>query len=353
MSSPEQTMTKKLMTMEKSLTIKDEALEEIRSFQNPLALGYVTIVVAIFAVPIIGATFGIDKLLKVNFKADAYAGAISFASSLALAGEVIALADRRRKESIDRHTFFRLKITELPADIKFEDCYFEDCTFDVDLSTAILKGCSFSECRFSSRIGRSVEDCRFRDCSFSGATIDPGFFFRHSTRACDFTHAKTGEVYPHSKIDTDYPPDGWIGWLSCDHNARSPFLRCAIKPSGPCDGCLDFTRPPVFTDVRSVFLDLPRRLRKNVVETCANDAFDPAYDKYATDFVNGLIQLDSITEKCYEACIIFEELLETVEHDTPEGEALSIIQQAIATYEEAENQRIPQIVAERRQELRL
>jgi hypothetical protein len=223
----------------------------------------------------------------------------------------------------------------------------------VDLSTVILKGCSFSECRFSSRIGRSVEDCRFRDCSFSGATIDPGFLFRHSTRGCDFTHAKTGEIYPHSKINTDYPPEGWIGWLSCDHNARSPHLRCTINPTGPCDGCLDFTRPPVFTDVRSVFLDLPRRLRKNVVETCANDAFDPAYDKYATDFVNGLIQLDSITEKCYEACIIFEELLETVEHDTPEGEALSIIQQAIATYEEAENQRIPQIVAERRQELRL
>jgi hypothetical protein len=341
------------MTKKKSLTIKDEALEEIRSFQDPLALGYVTIVVAVFAIPIIGLTFGVDKLFKVNIKADAYEGAISFAASLALVGESLTLADRRRKQPIERQTFYRFKIAELP-EVGLEDCYFENCTFDVDLSTVILKGCSFSECRFSSRIGRSVEDCRFRDCSFSGATIDPGFLFRHSTRGCDFTHAKTGEIYPHSKINTDYPPEGWIGWLSCDHNARSPYLRCAINPTGPCDGCLDFTRPPVFTDVRSVFLDLPRRLRKNVVETCANDAFDPMYDKYATAFANKAIQLESISEECFEVCIVFEELLESVEQGTPEGEALSIIQQAIATYEEAENQRVTRIVAEQhRQELRL
>jgi predicted RNase H-like HicB family nuclease len=335
-----------------SLTIKDEALEEILSFQQFIPLGYITILIAVFAVPIMGLTFGVDKLFKVNIRTDAYAGAISFAASLALVGEAISLVDRRKKNLIERQTFYNLQVTELP-EVEFEYCYFEDCTFDVDLSTVILKGCSFSRCRFSSRIGRSVERCRFRDCSFSGATIDPGFFFRHSTRACDFTHAKTGEVYPHSTIDTDYPPEGWIGWLSCEHNARSPHLRCAINPTGPCDGCLDFTRPPVLTDVRSVFLDLPRRLRKNVVETCANDAFDPAYDKYATDFANGLIQLDSITEECYETCIVFEELLEAVEQGTSEGEALSIIQQAISTHEEAENQRVIQIVADRRHELRL
>ena len=224
--------------------INDDALEEIRSFQKPLALGYVTILISVFAVPIIGLAFGVDKLFKVNIMADAYAGAISFAASLALVGESLVLADRRKKQPIERQTFYGLKITEL-QEVEFENCYFEDCTFDVDLSTVILKGCSFSNCRFSSRIGRSVEDCRFRDCSFSGATIDPGFFLRHGTRGCDFTHTKIGEVYPHSKINTDYPPEGWIGWLSCDHNARSPYLRCAINPTGPCDGCQDFTRGQV------------------------------------------------------------------------------------------------------------
>lgn len=28
-----------------------------------------------------------------------------------------------------------------------------------------------------------------------------------------------------------------IGDLSCEYNARSPFLRCAINPSGPCQNC--------------------------------------------------------------------------------------------------------------------
>jgi hypothetical protein len=29
-----------------------------------------------------------------------------------------------------------------------------------------------------------------------------------------------------------------VGDLSCQYNARSPYLRCAINPSGPCKGCL-------------------------------------------------------------------------------------------------------------------
>lgn len=248
------------MTKKKNLTIRDEALEIVRSSQNSLAfkeicsfqdvleLGYVTVFVVVFIISIIGLTFGVDKLFKINLKADAYAGAISLGATLAFAGELLMLADRRTKQTVERHTFYSLEIAQLP-EVDFEDCYFENCTFDVDLSTAILKRCSFSECRFSSRVGRSVEDCRFCDCSFSGATIDPGFYFRHSTRGCDFTYVKTGEVYPHSH----YPTEGWIGWLSCDHNARSPYLRCAINPVGPCsNACPDFSRPPVFTDVQHV-----------------------------------------------------------------------------------------------------
>lgn len=32
----------------------------------------------------------------------------------------------------------------------------------------------------------------------------------------------------------------FIGEISCRNNARSPHLRCAINPSGPCEGCLHY-----------------------------------------------------------------------------------------------------------------
>lgn len=31
-----------------------------------------------------------------------------------------------------------------------------------------------------------------------------------------------------------------IGDRSCRYNARSPLLRCAINPTGPCAGCHDY-----------------------------------------------------------------------------------------------------------------
>ena len=36
-----------------------------------------------------------------------------------------------------------------------------------------------------------------------------------------------------------------IGDITCDLNARSPYLRCAINPMGPCDGCNAYA-PKVF-----------------------------------------------------------------------------------------------------------
>ncbi|MEM8602367.1 MAG: DUF6464 family protein [Cyanobacteria bacterium P01_H01_bin.121] len=46
-------------------------------------------------------------------------------------------------------------------------------------------------------------------------------------------------------LSVEYPPEfryiegvGYlIGDLSCRYNARSPLLRCAINPLGPCKGC--------------------------------------------------------------------------------------------------------------------
>jgi hypothetical protein len=36
-----------------------------------------------------------------------------------------------------------------------------------------------------------------------------------------------------------------MGDITCDLNARSPYLRCAINPMGPCDGCSAYA-PKVF-----------------------------------------------------------------------------------------------------------
>ncbi|MBD0335897.1 MAG: hypothetical protein ICV62_10445 [Cyanobacteria bacterium Co-bin13] len=31
-----------------------------------------------------------------------------------------------------------------------------------------------------------------------------------------------------------------VGDITCGLNARSPYLRCAINPMGPCDGCKEY-----------------------------------------------------------------------------------------------------------------
>ncbi len=36
-----------------------------------------------------------------------------------------------------------------------------------------------------------------------------------------------------------------VGDITCDLNARSPYLRCAVNPMGPCDGCRAYA-PRVF-----------------------------------------------------------------------------------------------------------
>lgn len=37
-----------------------------------------------------------------------------------------------------------------------------------------------------------------------------------------------------------------IGDITCDLNARSPYLRCAMNPIGPCDGCNTYS--PIILD---------------------------------------------------------------------------------------------------------
>jgi hypothetical protein len=31
----------------------------------------------------------------------------------------------------------------------------------------------------------------------------------------------------------------FVGDETCDHNAQSPYIRCAINPCGPCEGCVN------------------------------------------------------------------------------------------------------------------
>jgi hypothetical protein len=34
-----------------------------------------------------------------------------------------------------------------------------------------------------------------------------------------------------------------IGKVSCKYNARSSYIRCAVNPSGPCQGCRHYDNP--------------------------------------------------------------------------------------------------------------
>lgn len=42
-------------------------------------------------------------------------------------------------------------------------------------------------------------------------------------------------IVPPQPLNQNY-----IGDTSCKFNARSPHLRCAINPDGPCDGCVHY-----------------------------------------------------------------------------------------------------------------
>ncbi|HEY9669311.1 MAG TPA: DUF6464 family protein [Coleofasciculaceae cyanobacterium] len=57
------------------------------------------------------------------------------------------------------------------------------------------------------------------------------------------------------------PPDRYylegvgylIGDITCEFNARSPYIRCAVNPSGPCEDCHYYQ--PKDLSIRSVNLD--------------------------------------------------------------------------------------------------
>jgi hypothetical protein len=42
---------------------------------------------------------------------------------------------------------------------------------------------------------------------------------------------------PHPYADVFRQHSEFIGDISCRFNAHSPYLRCAVNPSGPCENC--------------------------------------------------------------------------------------------------------------------
>lgn len=43
-----------------------------------------------------------------------------------------------------------------------------------------------------------------------------------------------------------------IGDFTCQMNARSPYLRCALNPCGPCEGCAFYEPPEVAVVIHRV-----------------------------------------------------------------------------------------------------
>lgn len=54
------------------------------------------------------------------------------------------------------------------------------------------------------------------------------------------TRVRTQRLYTTPQLSDRYYLEGvgyLIGDISCRFNARSGYLRCAVNPQGPCQGC--------------------------------------------------------------------------------------------------------------------
>ena len=108
---------------------------------------------------------------------------------------------------------------------------FSNCDLvEADFSNATLFCCDFrgANLQRANFSNAAVITCDFRKAYLNGAN-----FRVRSERTCSFNDANIDGVI--------WPPDpDSIGNTDCRHNAQSPFLRCAIHPLGPCQGCFDF-----------------------------------------------------------------------------------------------------------------
>lgn len=59
-------------------------------------------------------------------------------------------------------------------------------------------------------------------------------------RRLERPHRASGIRYQNASVPEFRYIDGVgyvIGDLSCEFNAKSPYVRCAVNPMGPCQGC--------------------------------------------------------------------------------------------------------------------
>ncbi|MGK7916686.1 MAG: DUF6464 family protein [Prochloraceae cyanobacterium] len=59
-------------------------------------------------------------------------------------------------------------------------------------------------------------------------------------RSMTFEQQMGRVVRLHDESELEEVHSYFIGDLSCRYNARSPYIRCAVNPCGPCEGCSDY-----------------------------------------------------------------------------------------------------------------
>ncbi|MGF1479077.1 MAG: DUF6464 family protein [Cyanophyceae cyanobacterium] len=60
-----------------------------------------------------------------------------------------------------------------------------------------------------------------------------------------FRQARTASFYrqvrsSYLSTPNEAAPKPFVGDTSCRFNARSPYLRCAVNPDGPCEECIHY-----------------------------------------------------------------------------------------------------------------
>jgi len=101
----------------------------------------------------------------------------------------------------------------------------------VDFQEATLFCCNF---RGAYLYRANFANATVVTCDFTGARLTEADFRVRSQRTCTFHDAWVDGILQH--------PEKILGDPECDRNARSSFLRCAVNPLGPCEGCPDFEK---------------------------------------------------------------------------------------------------------------
>lgn len=70
-----------------------------------------------------------------------------------------------------------------------------------------------------------------------------------------FANRGLGSFHLHEPDQTYVEGLGYIvGDITCQFNARSPYLRCAVNPSGPCETCLQY-QAKEYPDVQEILAE--------------------------------------------------------------------------------------------------